>query len=229
MESSPRLASLQHLFTLRMSAKHYTRVVLNERPFTDITPATFRIESVPFDLHPGQGEILVQVNWLSLDPAMRFWLKDVRSYMPPVQIGEIMRSAGLATVVEVGEGCRLQLGDIMSCFPGMWSSIQISLQDAVLINRLDGVCHLERGRRCDPKTRVSTTDPYTRSAHSLRNIHKRPSRCRVARLFRSFKHFRCVPHYQFLRLSTDQAIRWFNGVLRMWYDLTFHFSTIIVS
>jgi hypothetical protein len=39
--------------------------------------------------------------------------------MPPVQIGEIMRSAGLATVVETGEGCRLQLGDIISCFPGM--------------------------------------------------------------------------------------------------------------
>jgi len=135
-----------------MSTKHYTRVVLNERPVTDITPATFRIESVPFDLHPGQGEILVQVNWLSLDPAMRFWLKDVRSYMPPVQIGEVMRSSGLATVIEAGEGCRLQLGDIISCLPGMWSSIQISLDDTVLINRLDGVCHLERGRHCDPKT-----------------------------------------------------------------------------
>jgi len=102
-----------------MSTKHYTRVVLNERPVTDITPATFRIENVPLDLHPGQGEILVQVNWLSLDPAMRFWLKDVKLYMPPVQIGEVMRSAGLATVVEAGEGCRLQPGDIISCFPGM--------------------------------------------------------------------------------------------------------------
>ena len=102
-----------------MSTKHYTRVVLNERPVTDITPATIRIESMPFDLHPGQGEILVQVNWLSIDPAMRFWLEDAVSYMPPVQIGEVMRSAGLATVVETGDGCRLKNGDIVSCFPGM--------------------------------------------------------------------------------------------------------------
>jgi hypothetical protein len=104
-----------------MSTKHYTRVVLNERPVTDITPTTFRIENVPFDLHPGQGEILVQVNWLSLEPAMRFWLKDVkRLYIPPIQIGEVMRSAAvLATVIEAGEGCRLQPGDIISCSPGM--------------------------------------------------------------------------------------------------------------
>lgn len=176
-----------------MSAKRYTRVVLNERPVTDITPATFRIENVPFDLHPGQGEILVHVNWLSLDPAMRFWLKDVKSYMPPVQIGEVMRSFGLATVIEAGEGCRLQLGDIISCFPGKWSLIQTSLEDDVLIDRLDGVCCLERGRHCEPKARVRTTDPYTRSTYSLRNVHQRPSRCRIARLFRNFKHYWCVP------------------------------------
>ena len=107
-----------------MSTKHYTRIVLNERPVTDITPTTFRIENIPFNLHPVQGEVLVQVNWLSLDPGMRGWLKDARSYMPPVQIGEVMRSAGLATVVKVGEGCTLQPGDIVSCLPGKLSWIQ---------------------------------------------------------------------------------------------------------
>ena len=32
---------------------------------------------------------LVQVTWLSLDPAMRGWLNNTRSYLPPVQIGEV--------------------------------------------------------------------------------------------------------------------------------------------
>ena len=104
-----------------MSTKHYTRIVLNERPVADTTPTTFRIENVPFDLRPVQGEVLVQVNWLSLDPGMRGWLEDVRSYMPPVQIGEVMRSAGLATVVQVGEGSKLQPGDVVSCLPGKLS------------------------------------------------------------------------------------------------------------
>ncbi|KAH9000376.1 hypothetical protein EDB92DRAFT_1940117 [Lactarius akahatsu] len=101
-----------------MSSKHYTQIVLNERPITDITPTTFRIEKVPFGLKPSAGEVLVQVNWLSLDPAMRGWLRDARSYVPPVQIGEVMRAAGLATVVEVGEGSKLQPGDVVQCMPG---------------------------------------------------------------------------------------------------------------
>jgi hypothetical protein len=103
-----------------MSTKHCTQIVLNERPVADITPTTFRIETVPVDFQPGTGEVLVQVNWLSLDPAMRFWLRDARSYIPPVQIGEVMRGSGLATVVKVGEGSGLQSGDAVSCNPGTW-------------------------------------------------------------------------------------------------------------
>ncbi len=101
-----------------MSPKHYTQIVLNERPIADITPTTFRIEKVSSSLKPGAGEILVQINWLSLDPAMRGWLRDTRSYVPPVQIGEVMRAAGLATVVEVGEGSKLRPGDVVQCMPG---------------------------------------------------------------------------------------------------------------
>lgn len=107
-----------------MSKKNYTQIVLNERPVADITPTTFRIENIPFGLHPGQGEVLVQVNWLSLDPAMRGWIRDARSYLPPVQIGEVMRAGGLGTVVEAGEGCGLQPGDVVSCSPGKSSWIQ---------------------------------------------------------------------------------------------------------
>jgi NADPH-dependent curcumin reductase CurA len=101
-----------------MPPKHYMRVVLAERPVTNITPTTFRKEMVPLDLKPGASEALVRVDWVSLDPVMRNWVKDDRSYTPPVQIGQVMRSVGLGTVVEVGEGSQLQLGDIVSCNPG---------------------------------------------------------------------------------------------------------------
>lgn len=126
-----------------MSTKQYTQIVLNERPVADITPTTFRTENVAFDLQPGPGEVLVQVNWLSLDPAMRGWLKDTRSYLPPVQIGEVMRAMGLATVVKAGEGSKLQPGDVVSCTPGEWTLM--SPEGGALIGRLDGVCYLERG------------------------------------------------------------------------------------
>ena len=99
--------------------KHYTRIILAERPETNITPTTFRKEMVSFDLlKPGPGEILLRVDWVSLDPVMRTWLRDVRSYQPPVQIGAVMRSLGLGTVIEAGEGCELRPGDIVNTRTG---------------------------------------------------------------------------------------------------------------
>ena len=70
---------------------HYKRVVLNSRPVADIEPNTFRIETLPFDgkLKPGRGQVLVKILWVSLDPAMRGWLREARSYLPPVEIGAV--------------------------------------------------------------------------------------------------------------------------------------------
>jgi len=48
---------------------------------------------------PGEGEVLVKVQYLSLDPAMRGWMNDGKSYVPPVGIGEVMRAGGIGTVV----------------------------------------------------------------------------------------------------------------------------------
>jgi NADPH-dependent curcumin reductase CurA len=42
----------------------------------------------------------VQVEYLSLDPAMRAWMNAGRSYVPPVEIGEVMRAAGIGRVID---------------------------------------------------------------------------------------------------------------------------------
>lgn len=49
---------------------------------------------------PGEGEFLVRNLYLSLDPAMRVWMVDQPSYIPPVAIGEVMRGASVGRVVE---------------------------------------------------------------------------------------------------------------------------------
>jgi NADPH-dependent curcumin reductase CurA len=49
---------------------------------------------------PGEGEFRVQVEYLSLDPAMRAWMNPGRSYVPPVEIGEVMRAAGIGRVID---------------------------------------------------------------------------------------------------------------------------------
>ncbi|MBX3607477.1 MAG: NADP-dependent oxidoreductase [Piscinibacter sp.] len=48
---------------------------------------------------PGDGGVLVRTQYLSLDPAMRGWMNDAKSYIPPVGIGEVMRAGGVGTVI----------------------------------------------------------------------------------------------------------------------------------
>jgi NADPH-dependent curcumin reductase len=48
---------------------------------------------------PRDGEVLAQVLYLSLDPAMRGWMNEGRSYIAPVGIGEVMRAGGIGRVV----------------------------------------------------------------------------------------------------------------------------------
>ncbi|MDP3815756.1 NADP-dependent oxidoreductase, partial [Pseudomonas sp.] len=48
---------------------------------------------------PGPGQILVKNAYLSLDPAMRGWMNDAKSYIPPVGIGEVMRALGVGQVI----------------------------------------------------------------------------------------------------------------------------------
>ena len=49
---------------------------------------------------PSEGEVLVKTLYLSLDPAMRGWMNEGKSYIPPVQIGEVMRAGGIGKVIE---------------------------------------------------------------------------------------------------------------------------------
>jgi len=47
----------------------------------------------------GESEVLVKVLYLSLEPAMRGWINEGRSYVTPVGIGEVMRAAGVGQVI----------------------------------------------------------------------------------------------------------------------------------
>src|SRR3954468_17353659 len=48
----------------------------------------------------GDGELLVQVQYISLDPAMRGWMNEGKSYIRPVAIGEVMRAGAIGRVIE---------------------------------------------------------------------------------------------------------------------------------
>jgi len=99
----------------------FKQIVLNSRPQTDIEPDTFRTEVKAFSSLStlGPNQALVQCTWLSLDPAMRGYIRDARSYLPPVQIGEVMRAGGLGVVLATGPGSKFRKGDYVSGHWGM--------------------------------------------------------------------------------------------------------------
>ncbi|MEU8825103.1 NADP-dependent oxidoreductase [Streptomyces sp. NPDC048636] len=62
---------------------------------------------------PGEGELLIKVTHLSLDPAMRGWMNEGKSYIRPVEIGEVMRAAGVGRVI-ASQNPRFAVGDYVT-------------------------------------------------------------------------------------------------------------------
>jgi NADPH-dependent curcumin reductase CurA len=67
---------------------------------------------------PGEGEVLVEVHHVSLDPAMRGWISEAASYRRPVGIGAVMDAIAVGRVVATGDG-RFAEGDYVSGMLGV--------------------------------------------------------------------------------------------------------------
>ncbi|BDT67660.1 putative NADP-dependent oxidoreductase YfmJ [Comamonadaceae bacterium OS-1] len=79
-----------------MTTNHQIR--LASRPTGLPTRANWMATTEPVQ-QPAAGGVLVKVLSLSLDPAMRGWMNEGKSYIPPVGIGEVMRAGGVGVVV----------------------------------------------------------------------------------------------------------------------------------
>ncbi|WP_330180461.1 NADP-dependent oxidoreductase [Nocardia sp. NBC_01503] len=108
------------------------QVLLAERPTGLPTADTWTVTTTELPpLTPGQ--ILVKISFISLDPAMRGWLNDVRSYLPPVGIGEVMRALDIATVVESTHP-DFAVGDTVS---GTFGVTEYAISDGRGVRRVD--------------------------------------------------------------------------------------------
>ncbi|KAF9168608.1 hypothetical protein DFQ27_001242 [Actinomortierella ambigua] len=123
-----------------MGAIQNTQIVLASRPVAEIDPDTaFRLQKVGLSDELGADEILVKVLYISLDPAMRGWMRDIRSYVPPVQINEVMRSADVAQVIK-SNNKNFKVGDLLTGTLGWQSYAKFKpTKDTVKINVFPGV------------------------------------------------------------------------------------------
>lgn len=92
----------------------------------------FVVEDGPLP-QPGDGEIRVKIAYLSLDPAMRGWVADGKSYVPPVAIGEVMRGYSVG-IVDVSNNPAFKVGDAVQ---GLLGAQQYAISNGKGLVRVD--------------------------------------------------------------------------------------------
>lgn len=97
--------------------------ILKRRPETAITAADLALESRPVPA-PKDGELLIRNLYLSLDPTNRLWMSDREQYLPPVEIGQVMRGGTLGQVIE-SRSDRFLPGDIVLPTDGGWQDYAV--------------------------------------------------------------------------------------------------------
>ncbi|MBA4011310.1 MAG: NADP-dependent oxidoreductase [Phenylobacterium sp.] len=97
--------------------------ILRRRPAGEIVPEDLElVETETPELH--DGEVLVRNIYLSLDPTHRIWMSDQDQYLPPVQIGEVMRGGAIG-VVEQSRNAALPEGAIVNAGLGGWQDYAV--------------------------------------------------------------------------------------------------------
>jgi hypothetical protein len=108
------------------------QVVLNSRPEGWVKESDFRIVETPVPV-PGDGQILLKANYLSLDPYMRGRMNETRSYAPSVKIGGVMTGETIAEVIE-SKSSKFKTGDTVAAYSG-WQ--QYALSDGTGVRLVD--------------------------------------------------------------------------------------------
>ncbi len=108
------------------------RVALASRPSGAPEAANFSYEPAPIPV-PGDGEVLVRVHFMSLDPYMRGRMDDAKSYAPPVPLGGTMEAGGVGEVI-ASNSPAFKPGDFAF---GMFGWATHGVQPANMLRKLD--------------------------------------------------------------------------------------------
>src|SRR5436305_3527109 len=103
-----------------------------------------KVKSSDWDLvevespEPDDGQFVVEVTHISLDPAMRGWMNAGRSYVPPVEVGDVMRALGLGRVISSRHHDFAE-GDLVQGIFGVREQVVTDGAGVTKIRPLDGV------------------------------------------------------------------------------------------
>jgi NADPH-dependent curcumin reductase CurA len=112
-----------------MTSDHLTnhQIRLASRPVGLPTAANWQSTAEPVT-GPAAGGVLLKTLALSLDPAMRGWMNEGKSYIPPVALGEVMRAGGVGRVI-ASEHPGFAVGDMVSAGFGVQQYLSLAPAD----------------------------------------------------------------------------------------------------
>jgi NADPH-dependent curcumin reductase CurA len=103
------------------------QIRLASRPVGLPTAANWSHTSEPVS-EPAEGGVVLKTLALSLDPAMRGWMNDGKSYIPPVAINEVMRAGGVGQVI-ASKNAHYAVGDHVSAGFGVQEYITLTQEE----------------------------------------------------------------------------------------------------
>ncbi|MRI00229.1 zinc-binding dehydrogenase [Kriegella sp. EG-1] len=89
-----------------------------KRPKAEADASTWLLVSNPIP-QIKEGEVLIQQHYISLDPAMRGWMNDTKSYIPPMEINSVMRAGSVGQVIESNNHPTFKIGDYVAGYAGV--------------------------------------------------------------------------------------------------------------
>lgn len=95
-----------------------TQLILKKRPIGMPEADTWSFQNLPIP-EPQDGELLIQHHYISLDPAMRGWINEGKSYIEPVKLNTVMRAGVIGKVIKANNHPTFKVGDCLSGWGGV--------------------------------------------------------------------------------------------------------------
>ena len=111
------------------------RIVLASRPAAEATLDNFRLEEVALPAL-ADGQVLVRLHYLSLDPYMRMRMNDAKSYAAPQALDEVMVGGTVGEVLE-SRAAKYQTGDNVVCGGGWQEYAVIDASQPGVMRKVD--------------------------------------------------------------------------------------------
>ncbi len=109
------------------------RVLLESRPDGLVQEGDFSHDAQPIP-EPGEGEVLVRVEWLGIDATVRTWLSKAEGYIEPVEIGDVVRGSGIGRVI-ASRSAKIAEGQLVATLTG-WQEYAVVGDDPMLTTPL---------------------------------------------------------------------------------------------